>query len=78
VTHREEFQASTIDNTIQLVPSKEEGIGAVTTRGTCPRTVANSSTFLDDPPVLGMTISLATGFGGSLREDFPQTAMLSE
>jgi hypothetical protein len=78
VACQEEFQASVVDNTIQLVPSEEEEIGAVTIVGTCSRTVADSSAFLDDPPVLGMTISLATDFGGPLVEDFLQTAMLSK
>jgi hypothetical protein len=75
---REEFQASTVDSTVQSVPSKEEGIGAVTIGGTCSRIVADSSVFLDDPPVLGMAISLIAGFGGPLMEDFLQTTMLLE
>jgi hypothetical protein len=78
VTHREEFKASAIDSTIQSVPSEEEGIGAVTTRQMCSCTVADSSTFLDDPPVLETAISLVVGFGGPLVEDFLQIALLSE
>jgi hypothetical protein len=78
VTHQEEFQASAVDITVHLVPSEKEGIGAVTTGGTCSHTVAESSAFLDDPPVLGTTISLVAGFCGLLVEDFIQTTMLSE
>jgi hypothetical protein len=78
VTCWEEFQASTVDSTIQSVPSEEEGIGEVTTRGTCSRIVVDSSAFLDNPPILGMAILLAVGFGGPLIEDFLQIAMLSE
>jgi hypothetical protein len=34
VMRREEFQASTIDKTVQLILSVEEGVEAETTRGT--------------------------------------------
>jgi hypothetical protein len=78
VTHREEFQASAVDSTVQLVPSEEEGIGAVTTEGTSSHTVVDSSAFLDDPQVLGMAINLAASFGGPLVEYFLQTTMLLE
>jgi hypothetical protein len=67
-----------MNSTVQLVPSEEEGIRAVTTGGMCSRTVADSSAFLDNSPVLGTAIGLVAGFGGLLVEDFLLTAMLSE